>query len=139
VHRVARKRSTGSTSFAGGMELPVLHIAISRGFSSNVLLIRMTPLSHRRFSAARVVNQHAVHEARSKVATAVPNVFATTDFVSRVVGTATGAEKARPKTLSSPAQKIALTRPVPKNKRAAEGAPSLTHQSRQSRESADEG
>jgi len=48
------------------MELPVLHIAIGRGFSSNVPRIRMTPLSHRRFSAARVVNQHAVHEARSK-------------------------------------------------------------------------
>jgi hypothetical protein len=53
------------------MELPVLHIANSRGFSSNVLLIRMRPLSHRRFSDARVVNQRAVHEARSKVATVV--------------------------------------------------------------------
>ena len=46
-------------------------------------------------------------------------------FVSRVVGTATDAEKARPKTSSSPAKKIALTRPVPKNKRAAEGPPFL--------------
>jgi hypothetical protein len=55
------------------MELPVLHIAMGRGFSSNVLLIRMTPLSHRRFSGARVVNQRAVQEARSKVATVVPN------------------------------------------------------------------
>src|SRR5258708_10840631 len=87
VHRVARKRSTGSTSFAGGMELPVLHIAISRGFSSNVLLIRMTPLSHRRFSAARVVNQHAVHEARSKVQRPYQIFLPQTDFVSPVIGT----------------------------------------------------
>jgi len=61
------------------MELPVLHNAIGRGFSSNVLLIRMTLLSHRRFSGAWVVNQHAVHEARSKVATVVPNFSVATN------------------------------------------------------------
>jgi hypothetical protein len=139
VHRVARKRSTGSTSFAGGMELPVLHIAISRGFSSNVLLIRMTPLSHRRFSAARVVNQHAVHEARSKVATAVPNFFATNRLRFTCRRNRDGRREGTSEDIIVACPEDSPNAPVFKNKRAAEGAPSLAHQSRQSRESADEG
>src|SRR5260370_16414124 len=141
VHRVARKRSTGSTSFAGGMELPVLHIAISRGFSSNVLLIRMTPLSHRRFAGGRVVNHHAVHEARSRVATVVRNFFPLpqTDLRFPCRRNRDGRKEGTSEDIIVACQEDSPNAPVPKNKRAAEGPPSLTHQSRQSRESGDEG
>src|SRR5260370_8170999 len=137
VHRVARKRSTGSTSFAGGMELPVLHIAISRGFSSNVLLIRMTPLSHRRFSGARVVNHHAVHEARSRVATVVRNFFPLpqTDLRFPCRRNRDGRKEGTSKNIIVACQQDIPNAPVPNNTKAAALPPSSSHQSSQSRDS----
>jgi hypothetical protein len=122
------------------MELPVLHIAIGRGFSSNVLLIRMTRLSHRRFSAARVVNQHAVMKRAAKLQRSY-QIFPLpqTDLRFPCRRNRDGRREGTSEDIIVAAKKIALTRPVPKNKRAAEGPPSLTHQSRQSRESGDEG